>query len=104
MSLRGEIQTMPLADLFQWLELMQKTGVLKLGSGQIEQQFYFSNGMIATATSTAYHATDNEENVRRLLAEGLRWQEGRFEFIEAPLPEAPPCNVKKSVTFTPCGR
>lgn len=78
---------MPLADLFQWLELMQKTGVLKLGSGQVEQRFYFSYGMIATATSTAYHATDNEANVRRLLAEGLRWQEGRFEFIEAPLPD-----------------
>jgi len=84
-SLRGEIQTMPLADLFQWLELMQKTGVLKLSSGQIEQQFYFSHGMIATATSTAYHTTDNEENVRLLLTEGLRWPEGRFEFIEAPL-------------------
>ena len=86
MSLRGEIQTMPLADLFQWLELMHKTGVLKLCSGPIEQHFYFSDGQIATATSTAYLATDTEENVRRLLAEGLRWQEGRFDFIEAPLP------------------
>jgi HD-like signal output (HDOD) protein len=86
-SLRGEIQIMPLADVFQWLALLQKTGVLRLESGEIEQHFYFSSGALAAAASTAYHATDSEENVRRLLAAGLRWQEGRFEFIEAPLPE-----------------
>jgi len=86
MSLRGEIQTMPLPDLFQWLEMMRKTGTLALGQGGVEQKFHLCDGAIATATSTAYHATDSEENVRLILADTLRWTEGRFEFTEAPLP------------------
>ncbi len=77
---------MPLPDLFQWLELMHKTGVLVLEHEKIRQKFYFSDGAIATATSTAYHSTDSEENVRRILAETLQWPDGRFEFTEAPLP------------------
>lgn len=86
MSLRGEIRTMPLPDLFQWLELMRKTGVLALEREEIEQKFYLSDGAIATATSTAYHSIDSEENVRRILAETLQWPDGSFEFTESPLP------------------
>jgi HD-like signal output (HDOD) protein len=86
MSFQGELQTVPLSDLFQWLELVRKTGTLILGQGAVEHQFYFHEGAIVTATSTAYHALDSEENVRRILAETLGWTEGRFEFVEAPLP------------------
>jgi HD-like signal output (HDOD) protein len=87
MSLRGDIQTMPLTDLLQWLEIMQKTGVLEIIHAQTEQKFYLSQGMIATATSSHYYMTDSVENVRRILAETMQWPTGRFTFAEGSLPE-----------------
>jgi HD-like signal output (HDOD) protein len=89
MSLRGEIQTMPLADLFQWLEMMRKTGVLTVGAagrGPVEQQFFFSGGEVANASSTAIRVGDTAEGVRAVLTETLQWESGSFEFAERPLP------------------
>ncbi len=87
MSLRGDIQTMPLPDLLQWLEIMQKTGVLEIIHAQTEQQFYLSDGLIATAMSSHYYMTDSVDNVRGILTETMQWATGRFTFTEGPLPE-----------------
>jgi hypothetical protein len=38
MSIRGEIQTMPLLDLFQWLALKRKTGALALAHANTTQK------------------------------------------------------------------
>lgn len=86
MSLRGELQTMPLADIFQWLGMTRKTGVLEISSTQDCQKFFLNFGSIATATSSRYHTTDSEANVRTLLREALRFPEGRFVFGESALP------------------
>ncbi|MFN7949030.1 MAG: HDOD domain-containing protein [Blastocatellia bacterium] len=86
MSLRGEIQTMPLTDLFQWLEMMRKTGILSIEHNHTQQKFYLHEGLIATATSTRWHTTDSQDNVRCIFTETLQWTEGRFTFTEAPLP------------------
>jgi HD-like signal output (HDOD) protein len=86
MSLCGEIQTMPLPDLFQWLAFNHKTGALALVHEQVAQKFYFSEGAIADALSTAAQAEKTEQGVRRILAETLRWTEGHFDFSEGALP------------------
>lgn len=87
MELHGDIRLMPLTDVFQWLELRMKTGVLKIENGIAEHRFYLKDGMIVTATSPRYHTTDSEENVRYLLGDSLRLITGRYGFIEGPLPE-----------------
>jgi len=87
MSFRGEIQTMPLPDLLQWLSLNHKTGTLELWREVTCQKFYFSEGALASAVSTPDHTSGSERDVKRLLTEALGQTEGRFDFIEAPLPE-----------------
>lgn len=87
MSIRGEIQTMPLPDLFQWLQGMHKTGVLSLGQGTILREFHLKEGLIANATSIAHPAVDSGEHVRRILIDTLPWMEGNFEFLETQLSE-----------------
>ena len=87
MSLRGEIETMPLPDLFQWLALKRKTGALALMNGSAVQKFYFSEGLIANASSTPYPVSRNEQGIKQMLADTLLWTEGGFNFVEAPLPE-----------------
>lgn len=86
MGLHGEIQTMPMLDLFQWLELVKKTGKLMVDSSQARQQFYFDNGAIVTASSTAFYATDSQTGVEAIISETLKWKRGEFSFTEVPLP------------------
>jgi HD-like signal output (HDOD) protein len=86
MSLQGEIQTMPLQDLLQWLELVHKTGTLTVAAGEAQQQFYFQNGQIATASSSSYHSTDSEQSVKVIIADTLQWESGTFSFAEDFIP------------------
>lgn len=87
MSLQGEIQTMPLQDLLQWLELVRKTGTLTVDSKQIQQQFYFRNGEIASASSSTYHSTDSEQSVKVIISDTLQWEAGKFAFAENYIPD-----------------
>src|SRR6185436_9021623 len=95
MSIRGEIETMPLPDLFQWLVLKRKTGTLALMHEKTAQKLFFSEGLIANAVSTPYPVAKNEQGIRQMLAETLLWSEGRFDFAEAPvLEEATAVNLR----------
>ncbi len=87
MSLQGEIQTMPLQDLLQWLELVHKTGTLSINNNEIEQQFYFRNGEIASASSSRYHSTDSERSVKVIIFDTLLWETGKFTFAENQIPD-----------------
>ena len=80
MSLQGEIQTMPLQDLLQWLELVHKTGTLTVENKEARQQFYFRNGEITTASSSSYHSTDSEQSVKVIIVDTLQWETGKFGF------------------------
>jgi hypothetical protein len=51
MSLQGNLETMSVADLLQFLEGSQKTGALKIGYRQINKQIYFEQGIIVCSTS-----------------------------------------------------
>jgi HD-like signal output (HDOD) protein len=87
MSLQGEIQTMPLQDLLQWLELVHKSGTLTVTNNQVQQQFYFRNGEIAAASSSSYHSTDSEQSVKTIIADTLQWERGEFSLAENYIPE-----------------
>ena len=86
MDLQGEIQTMPLPDLFQWLEVVHKSGTLSIDSPQAKQQFVFNNGEIATALSSDYHSMDSEQSVRIIVKDTLQWEKGRFAFTADVVP------------------
>jgi HD-like signal output (HDOD) protein len=81
MSLHGEIQTMPMLDLLQWLELVHKTGTLTVEGPSGVRRIYFENGAIL-ATASANH----QNEVEPIVGETLRWKRGHFSFAETPLP------------------
>ena len=55
MAISGDIDTMPLADLFQWVEMNRKTGCLEVRWQHewniMEKRIYFQNGVIVFASS-----------------------------------------------------
>lgn len=55
MAISGDIDTMPLADLFQWVEMNRKTGCLEVKWQHewniMEKRIYFQNGVIVFASS-----------------------------------------------------
>ena len=97
MGLHGEIQTMPMLDLFQWLELVSKTGKLTVDSLTGKQQIYFEKGAIIWASSTGYFTSDNNVSVEAIISETLKWKRGDFSFAETPLPpDLPHLNERHS--------
>ena len=52
MSITGNIKTMQLAELLQWLSQSQKTGTLVFDNGQVEKRVFFRDGMIISSAST----------------------------------------------------
>ena len=51
MSLSGNIRTMPLPDLLQWLAAATKTGVVSFNRGGTEKKLFFDEGKIVGASS-----------------------------------------------------
>ncbi len=52
MSVHGNLKTMPLADLLQWLSQGQKTGTLVIDNGRVEKRIYFRDGAVISSAST----------------------------------------------------
>jgi len=51
MGIHGNLKTMSVSDLLQFLATGRKTGTLKLGRGGIVKQIYLENGLIVGSTS-----------------------------------------------------
>jgi hypothetical protein len=51
MSLTGNLRTMALPDILQWISLGQKTGTLHLENGSVRKRIMFRDGTIATSWS-----------------------------------------------------
>jgi hypothetical protein len=51
MSITGNIKTMQLAELLQWLSQSQKTGTLVIEEGKVEKRIYFNGGQIVSSSS-----------------------------------------------------
>ncbi|MEO8216244.1 MAG: DUF4388 domain-containing protein [Acidobacteriota bacterium] len=52
MGLNGNLDTMLLADLLQWLSLGQKTGTLHVSTPQRQRRIYFKEGRVIASAST----------------------------------------------------
>ncbi len=52
MSITGNLQTMELAELLQWLAQGNKTGTLVIDDGRIEKRIFFKAGRIISSSST----------------------------------------------------
>jgi hypothetical protein len=52
MAITGNLQTMQLAELLQWLSQGQKTGALVVDDGTVEKRIYFRAGRIVSSAST----------------------------------------------------
>ncbi len=52
MSITGNLKTMELAELLQWLSGSTKTGTLVVENGKVQKQIFFRDGMIISSAST----------------------------------------------------
>jgi len=52
MSITGNLKTMELAELLQWLSQGTKTGTLTIDSGTVEKRIFFDKGKIVSSAST----------------------------------------------------
>lgn len=52
MSITGNLKTMELAELLQWLSGALKTGTLVVENGRVTKQIFFRDGMIVSSAST----------------------------------------------------
>jgi HD-like signal output (HDOD) protein len=81
--IEGEIQTLPLPDLLQWLVLTHRTGKLTVTQGTTHSlELYFIKGEISLASISALTWLDSADKIRSVLSLVLMWRSGRFEFAE----------------------
>ena len=52
MSITGNLKTMELAELMQWLSQSNKTGTMIIDNGQVKKQIHFRGGRIISSAST----------------------------------------------------
>jgi hypothetical protein len=52
LGITGNLKTMQLGELFQWLSLGSKTGTLLIGGHGVEKRIYFHDGRIASTSSS----------------------------------------------------
>lgn len=52
MSIAGNLNTMQVAELLQWLSHSSKTGTLIINNGEVEKRMYFRGGRIFSSSST----------------------------------------------------
>jgi hypothetical protein len=84
--IQGEIHTLPLTDLLQWLALKRSTGKLAVKHANHSVEFYFINGEIAAASTIDLDVLDRTEQVCTVLGMVLGWNSGSFAFDNCALP------------------
>ena len=52
MGISGNLKTMVLSELLQWLSMGQKTGTLVIDNKKVEKRVCFENGTIISSAST----------------------------------------------------
>ena len=52
MSIAGNLKTMELAELLQWLSMSKKAGTLLVDNGKVQKQIFFADGRIVSSAST----------------------------------------------------
>ncbi|GAK51753.1 response regulator [Candidatus Moduliflexus flocculans] len=82
-DLKGNLEQMHLPEVIQTLSMNQKTGGLKINSGNRSGKIYFENGEVIQAL---LGQIKGEEALYRILV----WDEGTFEFDTSDAPALPP--------------
>lgn len=78
MSIAGNLNTMQVAELLQWLSQSTKTGTLVINNGEVEKRVYFRGGRIFSSSST-----DPKEHLGHfLVSHGLITEEELSKAIE----------------------
>ncbi len=62
MAFSGDLRTVDLAEILQWIAQAQRTGTLLLTRGQVEKKIAFNNGQIAST-----HSTDPRDQLGQFL-------------------------------------
>ena len=52
MSITGNLKTMELAELLQWLSQGRKSGTLRINNGKVEKQIFFQEGTIVSSAAS----------------------------------------------------
>lgn len=52
MSIAGNLKTMELSELLQWLSVSKKTGTLQVDDGKVQKQIFFQGGRVISSAST----------------------------------------------------
>lgn len=52
MGIVGNLRTMQLEELLQWLSLSKKTGTLEINGGKVKKKVFFRDGLIVASSST----------------------------------------------------
>jgi hypothetical protein len=65
MALYGDIRTMPVTDLFQWIETTVKTGIFELRREGAWRKIFFQGGQILFASSSSEHEKLGRFLIRR---------------------------------------
>ena len=52
MSITGNLKTMELAELLQWLSQGRKTGTLYVDNGKVEKRIFFKDGTIVSSAAS----------------------------------------------------
>ena len=52
MGIVGNLRTMPLEELLQWLSQSKKSGTLEINSGKVDKRIYFKDGRILSSSSS----------------------------------------------------
>jgi HD-like signal output (HDOD) protein len=85
--IQGEIQTLPLTDLIQWLALTRRTGKLALGQEDVQNTlFYFAEGKIVAASNDDHAILESADKICAVLSSALAWRAGRFVYSDGSLP------------------
>ena len=87
MGIAGNLKTMELAELLQWLSQGTKTGTLVVDSGAVEKRIFFSKGKIVSSASTeprehlGHFLVSHGFITEQQLAEAVRRQEERRSML-----------------------
>jgi HD-like signal output (HDOD) protein len=85
--IQGEIQTLPITDLIQWLALTRRTGKLELGQGEAHNtMFYFAQGKIVAASNGEHTMLESVDKICDVLSATLTWRIGHFFYSDGLLP------------------
>lgn len=87
MSLSGDLKTMHLSDLLQWLHLGSKNGVVTVERYGVINRLYIEEGCLISATSNKVSRKtkiqkDLLQRTQEIIYDLFLWSEGKFSFKE----------------------